>query len=433
MNVKLHPFQQKALFSNKRVTGLISGIQAGKTFLGALWMRFQVSKFTSKGDNFIVAAPDYKIMSQATSPRLATVLRGLGNWHAQDSYWSLSNERKVYLRSMHDPDSVEGIPGVRAIWPDEMGKMNFKSWVNLTGRAAPMQANILFTTTPYALNWVYRDLYKPWSEGRNQDIEIIQFRSIDNPYFPKDEYERQKRLLDERTFAMKYEGQFKKMAGLVFADFDDIRNMIAPEEIPSLRLDRWHIVAGVDFGYTNPTAITVRAINKYEKEDIQIADFYQSYLTPGQKVQICKQYKEKYHISEFICDSEDPGMIAEMNNANLSARGVDKGPGSLLRMISKHNELIRSGEYKLMRGTCRHTLDEYETYHYPEYTGKDENVEENPVDNNNHLMNANCYVTWATQNMRQERPGEPEFKPQNLPQRLMMPEKKEQEYNYYPG
>jgi len=120
--------------------------------------------------------------------------------------------------------SIEGITNCRFIWNDEVGQDRYQAWVNIQGRAAFKEAQIFNTTTPYALNWMYHDIYRPWTEGRLSDVDIIQWRSIDNPYFPKAEYERQKKMLDSRVFAMKYEGTFQKMAGLVYEDFDRTLN-----------------------------------------------------------------------------------------------------------------------------------------------------------------------------------------------------------------
>ena len=45
-------------------------------------------------------------------------------------------------------------------------------------------------------------------------------------------------------------------------------------------------------------------------------------------------------------------------------------------------------------------MDEYETYHYPEDDGKEVNTQENPVDDHNHAMTANMYVSWSTKHLR---------------------------------
>jgi hypothetical protein len=61
---------------------------------------------------------------------------------------------------------------------------------------------------------------------------------------------------------------------------------------------------------------------------------------------------------------------------------------------------------------CPQTVDEYETYAFPEREGRAENQSENPIDANNHLMSATRYVTMATQWIRDKARQEAKFKPQ---------------------
>lgn len=361
-------------------------------------MRYQVTIHPEPDSNFIIVTPTYKIFRQATEPRFLEYFSDLGEYNKTDSILNMAKNRKIYLRTLHDPNAIEGITNVRAIWADELGMMTSKAWTNIEGRSAVKQAQIFGTTTPYALNWLYRDIYKPWQAGKRDDVEFVQFRSIDNPYFPKEEFERQRQILDERVFAMKYEGQFRRMAGLVFMDFDYEFNQTDDYFVPTSR--DYFICAGVDWGFTNQFAVTVRAIHKTEPRDYQIAEFYQSYLSPSEKVKAAKQLQALHGIEMWYADNEAPDMIKEFNSAGLSCQAAPKYPGSLVDNIGRHLTIIKTREHKLFKGRCPHTIDEYETYHYKEDDGKEENSPEVPVDTNNHLMTANMYVTQMTTHLR---------------------------------
>jgi PBSX family phage terminase large subunit len=349
---------------------MVSGIQGGKTTNGALWARSHLGDLSDPHDNAIIAAPDYKIFSQSTFPKFQEYFSGYGKLDKKEMAFRVNGGGTIYLRSMHDPDSCEGITNVRWIWGDEAGKMKKLAWTNLSGRSAFREAPIFLTTTPYALNWLYKDLYKPYKQGKFSDVLFVQFRSVDNPYFPKAEYERQRRLLDPRDFARKYEGKFEKMAGLVFMDFDETLNMVEPFQ--TNKRD-YFVGAGVDWGYTNAFAISIRAIHRTEPgRDYQLGEFYKSYMTPSEKVVIAKQFQGKYGIETFYCDNEEPAMIKEFNNAGLHAVAAPKYPGSLVDNIARHNTLIRTRDHKIFRGKCPMTEEEYETYHYAEDDGKEE-------------------------------------------------------------
>lgn len=384
------------------------------TFCGALWLRLMVSIYTHVTDKFLVCAPDYKIMQQATYPKFIEFFQGLGEYKNKGDYYQLNDGRKIWFRSMRDADSVEGISDIRAAWADEAGKMNMQSWININGRCAPRKAKIFISTTPYSLNWLYSEVYKKTVDDERNDVELIQFSSKDNPHFPKDEYERQKKLLDPRVFAMKYQGHFKKMVGLVFMDFDEKTHTIRSFKVDAK--DYW-IVAGVDWGYTNPFAITVRAINRKTGMDFQIAEFAQSLLDNNQQAVIAKQFKTRYKIELFICDNESPASIAQFNKANLHAVPCKKYAGSVADNIARHNTMIRQKEHQLFKGSCKLTIDEYQVYHYPE--GKEEaSAPTAPVDKDNHLMTANMYVTQYVESFKSAL-KQPKPKAQTHLQRLL--------------
>jgi len=400
-NIDLHKNQLQAYLSKKRVVALIAGIQGGKTFAGALWLRRQVGIFNNEGDNFLITTPNYKIFSQSTLPAFLAQMKGFGHYDKKNEIFKLSRNRSIYLRSMVDPDSIEGVTNVRAIWGDEAGKMSKKAWVNMQGRAAFKEAQIFLTTTPYSLNWLFKEVYRPWVANERDDVELVQFKSIDNPHFPKEEFDRQKELMDSRTFAMKYEGTFQRMAGLVYPDFNEEDNYC---EMPDLhQRDDWHIVAGVDWGYTNQFAIVVRAIHKFKKIDVQIDEYYERFQTADDKVKVGKLLQHKWKIESFFCDNNEPATIDAYNRDGLNAIACKKYKGSLEDGIQEHATLIKTKYYKIVAAACPNTIDEYEMYHYPEDKGDEENVSDKPVSAADHLMSANMYCSQGSRGMRQER------------------------------
>lgn len=395
----LHPKQQRAIYSPKRVTIMCAGIQGGKTTAGGIWMRKKVWENKEKGANFLITAPTVKIFNQSTEPKFLELFNGFGKYHKTDKVFEMNGKRRVYLRSLHEPDAIEGTTDVYAVWGDELGKCSLKAWTNIEGRSAFKKAPIFGTTTPYALNWLWKDIYKPWKQGKRNDVDFIQFPSIDNPYFPKDEYERQRDHLDPRVFAMKYMGQFERMAGLVYPDLDDVQNFEDPFA-PTQR--DYLIVGGIDFGFTNPFAVSVRALHRKQPRDYQVGEFYKTGMLLDDKTAVLRRL-HGIGVEHFYADSAEPGTIADLQARGIKIHPVKKGPGSLKNGIDAHRELVNTREYKMFKGKCPHTEDEYATYHYPEEKGEEEDVDENPVDANNHLMNCNMYVTVSTKEFRRQR------------------------------
>lgn len=392
LDITLHKFQLEAYDSTKRITALVSGIQGGKTCVGGIWMNRRVALFDDPGVNFIVAAPTFKLLEKSTLPWMLYLLKGHGYHDKKFNRFHLNRGGTIWFASMQDDDSVEGCTDVQGIWIDEAGKIRYNSWINLLARSSFLQCPIFITTTPYNLNWLYEDLYMPWRKGERDDVHVVQFRSCDNPYFPKEEYEHQRKILDSRVFKRKYGGTFERMSGLVYPDIT-ADNFCEPT---TFNRKRFLMCGGVDFGFTNDFAITIRAISLDGTYDYQIDEFAKPFVELKQRAEILKQFTTMYGIEVFYCDSEDPTQINYLQNEGINAVGVEKGKGSVERGILLHTELINTNKHKMFKGKCRKTAEEYGTYHYAENVKKDKNEVEKPVSKNDHLMDANRYVTMET-------------------------------------
>lgn len=307
---------------------------------------------------------------------------------------------KIYLRTAKEPDSIIGITKVKGIWGDEAGKYPLYFWENLQGRSAFKDCPIMLTTSPYSLNWIYKELIKPSRQGKRDDVLIIQASSNENPYFPQKSYENLKKTMDPRRFKMMYDGVFDRMQGLVYDCFDETENQCEPVKLP----DGTRYYAGVDFGFTDPFVVKVRAITP-KGDHFSVSEFCKPGLTPSEVIDVCKQKQQVYSIKQFYCDPSQPGLIEEINrrfakdSIKSGAVGADN---DIARGIGLHYELIKTRRLKFFTGQNPHTLDEIEVYHYPEPKDlgpDDDGKDENPVDANNHCNDADRYVTISTFNL----------------------------------
>ena len=407
---RLHPYQEKAFTSPKRIICIAAGIQSGKTTTGALWVMTKAAA-AKRGDNVIICAPTYKILQQATLPKFLEVFKHYGRYHKIESKFELKNGVTAYIRSLTDPNALEGITDVEAIWLDEGGLISRYAWENVEGRSAFRQAPIFISTTPYALNWLFR-MWEDWKAGKRDEVEFVQFTSKDNPYFPDAEFDRQKRLLDSRRFQMKYMGEFGKMEGLVYENL----NLCLSVPLPS----GTRYFAGVDWGYTNPTAITIRALTP-DGVHYRVAEYYKSGMTIEEIANVCKARKQLYSIELFICDPASPSYIESLNRAGCPAVG---GNNNVRLGIDRHQQLIKEERFLIFEDENPLGVDEYNTYHYPEPRDYriDEDVKEpEPVKAHDHGCDADRYVTmhlWgAEKNLTAHRPGVAEI-PQDPIDRL---------------
>jgi hypothetical protein len=264
-----HDGQERALSSTKRFILVLAGTQSGKTVTGPAWLYQEI---LDKGPGeYLVAAPTFKLLYSKAIPafrRLFESALELGKYRFTPEHvftFSKAGCRKLFgcvpdtptiVRFGHagDSESLEAAT-YKAAWLDEAGQKGFKedSWDAVLRRLAVHQGRCLLTTTPYRLGWLKTKLFDPWKKanGNHPDIDVINFRSIDNPAFPRQEYEDRKRDMPPWKFEMFYKGLFSRPAGLVYDAFDTDRCVIPRFAIP----DDWPRWVGIDFGPVNTAAV----------------------------------------------------------------------------------------------------------------------------------------------------------------------------------
>lgn len=409
---KLHDKQQEAwaaLFKDPliREVALISGVQGGKTIFGsyATWKMLQ--RFTRPGDNFLIGAPTYKIMEQATLPTFKKIhTKLIGDYNAKDNVFRLKDGRSVWFRTGTDPDSVEGIPDCVFAWMDEAGKCPRKFWVNFQGRVARRGGKILFTTTWYALNWLFKEIWRPYTLGKRDDIHVVSFNSAENPTFPKQELERQRHILSPAEFQRKYLGEPGKVEGMVFAAFDS-NNWRKP--FGHYEMDHY---GGVDWGSNHPTAIDV---GSYPGDGTTqtVSIFKKSGLSVSQVLDIIESKHKQYKVKHWFCGHDRPDMIDELNRRGIPASNYfanDKNLREVNAGNQKVDELMRTNRYQIVKGLdqAEDAEDEILSYAWKEAEeGKE--VKEAPVRINDDWIAALRYRIAGTWHLLEQKIEEPKI------------------------
>lgn len=212
-----------------RFRHLVAGRRGGKT-LSAAWEvlyyalhnRDYHRDFHSKDSDeplwIWCLAKDYKL----GRPALLTfkkVLReaGLTNGveyreNKTEKYFEFSNGTLVEFKSADDPESLRGA-GLDLMWIDEAAIIpNEDAWNVVSPSLADKQGGTIFTTTPQGRNWYYKEF---WVDGKERsDIGRVEYRSIDNPYFHRDEWMHYRRVYHPLLFKQEFEASFDALAGV---------------------------------------------------------------------------------------------------------------------------------------------------------------------------------------------------------------------------
>lgn len=262
--LNLHSGQMQAWDSTARIVAMIAGSQGGKTSFAPWWLYREI-KARGAGD-YIAATASYDLFKLKLLPELRNVFEHtlkVARYWSGDKILELINPNtghfdanraddpmwgRIILRSAVSSGGLESTTAKAAVL-DEAGQDNFdvEAWDAVQRRLTLHKGRILIPTTPYNMGWLKQQVVD--RAGIDNAIELIQFESVDNPAFPRDEFERLRATMPSWKFNMFMRGLYTRPPGMIYTDFKDEyreRNghKVKPFDIPR----HWPRFVGVDPG-----------------------------------------------------------------------------------------------------------------------------------------------------------------------------------------
>lgn len=364
LRFRLHPGQAQAWRSKRRFTFVIAGTQSGKTSFVPLWLDREINEF-GHGD-YLAATATYDLFKLKFLPEMRRYFVDFLNWKEDKSdrvFWNEYKPRmfdRIILRSASSEGGLESAT-IRGAVLDECGQDDFRlpAWEAVQRRLSLSQGRVLGTTTPYNMGWLKQEIYDRWRD-KDPDIAIIQFKSTMNPAFPRSEYDRMKLKLPGWKFAMFYDGEFKRPAGMIYGDFIDAYreeggHKVHPFDIPP----EWPRYGGFDFGGVH----MARGLVAHDPE-ANVYYLYSEDLSGGMTVtQHATRAKSMVEGVNFIrwtggAPSEDQYRL------DFSAAGIPIQKPEIADVeagIDRVIELLKARRFFVF-DTCKGSLDEFGTY-----------------------------------------------------------------------
>ena len=161
-----------------------------------------------------------------------------------------NSKTRILFFSATNPESIESATALGAVL-DEAGQNQFKrgTYEAVLRRLSLSQGRVLFGTTLYNLGWFKTEVYDRWKAG-DKDYDVIEFPSIMNPAFPREEFERARQTMPAWKFDMFYRGATANRPALFTTAFDTdacVKRFPIPPH--------WPVYVGHDFGQANPAAM----------------------------------------------------------------------------------------------------------------------------------------------------------------------------------
>lgn len=300
---------------------------------------------------------------------------------------TLPNGSLIELKGADQPDSLRGA-GIEGVILDEYAFMKPDVWEEII---RPMLLDsrgwAIFISTPNGFNHFY-ELSEVAKNKKNW--EYFHATTYDNPYIDAEELDIEKEHTDPDTFAQEYLGEFKKVKGLVYAGFDRDIHVVKPDQVPTSGTK----YVGIDFGFTNPTAMLF-AIVDYDNNWYIYDEVYQSGMTTDQAVNAYKHKTASQSFSGTVGDSAAAQEIANWKSMGVHINPVTKKSDSIqagIQLIQDRLVVQPNNKPKLfISEACKNLIWELETYRYDERK-ENHNEPEQPIKENDHAVDTLRYL-----------------------------------------
>lgn len=408
MDFSPHYYQQLVLDCKQRFILAVGGVQSGKTTIGMVWLLLKLQEDLEKGyrGHYLIAVPTYKTWIQSTKVKFYDMFPkdwGDGDnlgWHEKDGYFKTVWGAHIYVRSVDDPNAVEGMT-LRGAWLDEFGNMDQAVWTNIQARVGALKGSCVMTSTPYLGKfWVKSLVYDraitlngepTHKEDADPEIAVVEWATDDNPGFDKLEVERQRRQMSPELFALRYKGKFSSPHGLVFGAFSRDEDIVVPFPVP----ETWRRFGGIDFGFGSTTAIVCiaekpRDLDK-DGNPIGLPTFYvyREFYEKGAMLGKVGKFLEFQRLGRLLGDPRGAQEMAELSRAH-GVQHLAKADNEVKVGLEKVKVLCQDHRLKIF-ANCKNTIDEIMAYHYDLET-EEQDSDGLPAKVHDHAMDALRYA-----------------------------------------
>lgn len=384
LSYKPLPKQRQFHDSSARFKAFVGGVGSGKTVAGVEEAIRTMLHYP--GSFGMIVAPTYPMLRDVT---MRTFFERcppefIKEYIKGEKRLVFHNTSQAIFRSTDYPETLRG-HNLGWIYPDEGTMMDHLAWKVMLGRLRLDPGRMWITATPKGFGWLYREFV----EKKRDDYYIVNCTTYDNPYLSK-EYVKSLEESYSGVFAkQEIGGQFVGAEGLVYQNFN--RFVHIKEKLPDTFKE---VVAGVDWGFSNPAVIIVLGVDG-DDNYYAIEEFYQRRVLMDDMIGVARDLQQKWSITNFYCDPSEPQHIQEFITAGLDARPAENTVLPGINRVSSRLEIKANGKPSLIiHPRCVQLASEFESYRYPE---QHENRAERdvPIKAFDHAMDAIRYVIYS--------------------------------------
>ena len=315
------------------------------------------------GCNVLIMAPNYNL-SQISFDLQRSLIDHFSleveRDNAKDRVIELSNKSTIRMGSVNQVDSAVGRSYDLIIF-DEAALADGENAFNVALRPTldKPNARAIFISTPRGKNnWFSRF----WARGFSD--EYPQWASIratwkDNPRENSENIAEARKTMSAAEFSQEYLADFNVFEGQVWK-FDAAACVSNLEE---LNVERMDIIAGLDWGFKDPTALCILAYDWDTQKYYVIDEYLQAERTTEQHAEAINEMIARWNPDFIFIDSAAQQVRFDLaQNFGIATTNAEKdvlsGIGHVASIVENNNLIVS--------GNCKHTLVALDAYQWDE-------------------------------------------------------------------
>jgi phage terminase large subunit len=281
------------------------------------------------------------------------------------------NGNQILFAGLDDPEKLKSIAGITSIWIEEATELSEEDFiqVDLRLRDPSEYHQVILTFNPIsALHWIKKRFFD--TVDRRATIRKMTYednRFVDATYIEVLEGLKHQNENLYKVYAL---GEWGTLTELIYTNWD----------VKEFSLDFEEVIAGVDFGFNNPSAVAF--IGLKDGELYVFDEIYQSRLKNADLIDLLK---DKPQANIYYPDTAEPDRIEELQEAGFIIGKTSKDIIQGINFIKNFKIHIHP--------RCVNFIKEIQGYSYKR--DKDGNILEEPVKFNDHLMDALRYAVYS--------------------------------------
>jgi phage terminase large subunit len=348
------------------------------------------------GRNYLVTRKVARTLRGSVFTEVCKVIKewdvtNLFNINKSDMIITCSNGYQFIFAGLDDVEKLKSLTPAEGvitdIWCEEATELDRSDLKQLIKRqrggseSTPKRLTLSFNPILQS-HFIYTDYFSTvaWADDQKQyngdDLLILKTTYKDNRFLTTQDVEDLENETDPYYRDVYTLGNWGVLGNVIFKNYrvEDLSGMVA--QFTNRRI-------GLDFGFSDdPAAMPVTHYDSKHKTIYVFDELYERGLTNDI---LATEVKNKIGSDIITADSSEPKSIQELVNEGVSVKGARKGKDSVLfgiQWLQQQTIIIDS--------KCINTRNEFQSYKWKE--DSDGNAIRQPVDKNNHIIDALRYA-----------------------------------------